>query len=115
MASYAGSRLPPGSEDPIIQAFKENPYSDGSGVQRQPGELPKLPTKLVRNLNAGNDLEVFKYPSLGDKIYFQASWKNIVEHVGKDGSPFLVVTRETKFWNQKGEVLCITRGSNIRR
>jgi hypothetical protein len=115
MASYAGSRLPPGSEDPIIRAFRENPNSDGIGGVRSPGALPKLPTPLVRILNAGNDCEVLKYPSLGDKIYFQSSYHKIVEHVGKDGNAFLVVTLETRFWNQRGETLCYTRGSTIRR
>lgn len=115
MVSYFGQRLAPGSEDPVIRAFLANPSSDGIGGVRQAGELPTIPTKLVRILNAGNDVEVLKYPSLGDKIYFQASYANIVEHVGRDGNPFLVVTMETKYWNQKGEILCITRASSIRR
>jgi hypothetical protein len=35
--------------------------------------------------------------------------------VGRDGKPFLILTRETRYWNQKDDVLCITRASTIRR
>lgn len=115
MVSYMGSRLPPGEEDPITRAFRENPMSDGIGGVRQRGGLPPIPTKLVRILNAGNDIEVYKFPSIGDKIRYQSSYKDIQGHVGRDGTPFLTVVTETRYWNQKGELLCITRAASIRR
>jgi hypothetical protein len=115
MVSYLPGRLPPGEEDPITRAFRENPQSDGIGGVRRRGTLPDIPTHLRRRLNAGNEIEVYKYPSLGDKIYYQNSYQNIRERVGRDGNPFLIVTTETRFWNQKGELLCITRQSSIIR
>ena len=74
-----------------------------------------MPTNLVRVLNAGNELEIFQYPSIGDKIFFQHRYSDIRERVGRDGKPFLIVTNETTYKNQKDEVLCITRASSIRR
>ena len=112
------NRTPPGTTDPITQAFRENPVSDGiqnmvRGDQR--GRLPEIPTDLVRTLNAGNEIEVFMYPSLGDTIFSQSKIANIHERVGRDGSHMLITTTETTYTNQKDEVLCITRASGIRR
>ena len=115
MVSYMSSRLPPGEEDPITRAFQENPQSDGIGGVAHPGELPPLPTNLMRILNAGNELETYKYPSIGDKIHYQHRYADIRERTGRDGNSFLIVTRETTFRNQKEELLCITRASTIRR
>ena len=116
MVSYMSGRLSPSHGDPVTRAFQDNPQSDGIGGVRREGELPPIPTGLVRILNAGNELEIYKYPSIGDSIYFQNKYADIRERAGRDGtSPFLIVTRETTFRNQKGEVLCITRASTIRR
>ena len=115
MVSYMASRNPPNSEDPITRAFEEDPMSDGIGRVERLGSLPRGPTDLVRVLNAGNELEIYKYPSIGDKIFFQNKYSDIRERVGRDGKPFLIVTTETTYKNQKEEVLCITRASSIRR
>ena len=110
------NKLVPGSEDPVSRAFRENPVSDGiGGVRSSRGGLPEIPTKLKRILNAGNEIEVFKYPSLGDRIFSQTKIADIVEREGRDGSHMLIVTTETEYTNQKGERLCITRASSIRR
>ena len=114
--TYLERRTRPSAEDPITRAFKENPVSDGiGGIEVGRGGLPDIPTELVRILNAGNEIEVYKYPSLGDRIFSQAKIANIVERTSRDGSPMLIITNEITFTNQKGEVLCITRASQIRR
>ena len=112
MESYMTSRIRPDQDDPITRAFEENPESDG--VER-PGALPPVPTHLVRVLNAGNEIEVYQYPGIGDKIYFQNRYSDIRERVGREGNPFLIITVETSYRNQKEELLCITRQSSIRR
>ena len=74
-----------------------------------------VPTSLKRILNAGNEIELRQYPKLGDRIYSQARYGDIKERVGKDGTRMLIVTTETTYTNQNGEVLCILRASQIRR
>jgi hypothetical protein len=117
--SYIGRKTLAGADDPITQAFRENPESDGiGGVRdrgRKPGALPPLPTNLNRVLNAGNEIELRRYPRLGDRIYSQARYADIKGRVGKDGSEMLIVTTETIYTNQDGEVLCILRASGFRR
>ncbi|MBI4200593.1 MAG: MaoC family dehydratase N-terminal domain-containing protein [Chloroflexi bacterium] len=109
-------RTPPGAEDPVTRAFRENPASDGiGGVRRGRGALPDVPTELKRILNAGNEIELYKYPRLGDNIFSQAKYASIAERVGSDGSHMLIVTAETRYTDQQGQLLCITRASTIRR
>ena len=109
-------RTPPWDEDPVIRAFRENPVSDGiGGVREGRGYLPNIPTDLVRILNAGNEIEILQFPTLGDRIYSQSRYADITERVGRDGSSMLIVTNETHFYNQRGHLLCVTRQSGIRR
>ena len=115
MVSYMPGRLPPSEADPVTQAFEKNSYSDAYGLVKLPGELPPVPTDLVRILNGGNEVELYKYPSIGDKVYLQNRYSDIRERLGRDGNPFLIVTVETTFRNQGGQTLCITRASLIRR
>ena len=88
--SYIGRKTLAGVEDPITRAFRENPESDGIGGVREggadrKGALPPIPTPLKRILNAGNEIELYKYPTLGDHIFSQARYSDIKGRVTKDG------------------------------
>jgi hypothetical protein len=116
--TYLGRRTRPGTEDPISKAFAENPDSDGIGGIRKSAErggLPSVPTPLKRILNGGNEIEVRQYPKLGDRIFSQARYSGIRESIAKDGTRMLIITTETIFTNQDGEVLCMLRASQLRR
>ncbi len=116
--TYLG-KTPPSQDDPVTRAFKENPVSDGIGGVRGGGggrgSLPNVPTDLVRILNAGNEIEVLQYPSLGDRIYSQTRYADIIEREGRDGAHMLIITTETRYLNQRADLLCISRASSIRR
>ena len=116
--TYLGRRARPGDDDSVTAAFANNPNSDGIGGIKSVegrGGLPPVPTHLKRILNAGNEIELRQYPKIGDRIFSQAKYADIKERVGKDGSQMLIVTTETVYSNQNGEVLCILRASGIRR
>lgn len=118
--SYIGHKRLAGTEDPITRAFRENPNSDGIGGVRdggagRKGALPPIPTALKRILNAGNEIELYKYPLLGDRIYSQAKYSDIRGRITKEGVPMLVVTVQTTYTNQDDALLCILRASSIRR
>ena len=115
--TYLTSRMAPGEDDDVTRAFRDNPNSDGTGDIRlfRRGALPKIPTDLKRRLNAGNEIELLKYPTLGDMIYSQAKYANIVERVGKDGTRMLIVTSEIAYTDQNGVKLCVIRQSSIIR
>lgn len=116
--AYLGRRSPPGSEDTITAAFAANPNSDGiGGVARaeSKGGLPPIRTALKRVLNAGNEIEVRRYPRIGDRIFSQGRYARIRERITDDGKPMLIITTETTYTDQDGAVLCILRASQIRR
>lgn len=115
--TYLSRKTPPGADDPITRAFRENPNSDGIGgvEDDRRGALPPIPTPLKRIMNAGNEIELRKYPTLGDRVYSQSKIADIKERVTKDGSPMLIITTETAYTDQNGEVLCILRASTLRR
>ncbi len=115
--TYLTQKVAPGTDDPITRAFLENPNSDGIGGVREGGrgQLPKIPTDLKRRLNAGNEIEVYKYPTLGDRIYSQSKYANITERFGKDNSSMLIVTTEIAYTDQNGVKLCVIRQSSIIR
>ena len=75
-----------------------------------------MSSTLVGNLLA-RLLKLLYWFSLlrSDKIFFQNKYSDIRERSGRDGKPFLIITRETTFRNQNDAVLCITRASTIRR
>ena len=116
--TYLSRRAPPGSEDSVSRAFRENPNSDGIGgvesAERR-GNLPPVPTELRRVLNAGNSIEVYQYPTIGDTIFSQSKIAGIQERTGRDGNHMLIITTETTYTNQDDEVLCILTAASIRR
>ena len=115
--TYLGRKTPAGADDPVSRAFRENPNCDGvAGIEDSGvGALPPVPTNLRRSLNGGNEIEVYKYPMLGDQIFSQAKYADIAEKIGKDGKPFLIITTEVIYTDQDGAELCILRQVRLRR
>ncbi len=115
--TYMSSKTPPWVDDPVTRALKENPLSDGvRGFERGGrGALPELPTDLVRRVNAGNEIEILQYPSLGDRIYCQSGYTDIKERIGRDGGHMLIVSTDSIYYNQRGDLLCIIGSGSIRR
>mgnify|MGYP001197454995 CR=1 FL=1 len=109
MASYLPMRQPPSDRASLTRTFEENPGIAG------PGRLPSLPTSLSRVIEASEEMEIYKYPGIGDRINFQNRYADIVEQGGRGGGPCLSVTIETTYRNHKSEVLCIIRTSQVRR
>ena len=117
------NKTAPGTTDPISLAFEADPESDGiRGVRDasradDSGGLPSIPypPELPATLNGGNEIEVFKYPTLGDTIYAQSEIANVHERVGRAGRHMLITTTKTTYTNQDGDLLCITRATGLRR
>ena len=60
-------------------------------------------------MHAGDEIEFYRYPKIGDRIFSQARYADIQEKIGRDGEPFLLTTTEIRYWNQDGETLLIAR------
>jgi hypothetical protein len=118
MCTYMSGRRPLSEKDRMDEVMEQNPKSDGGGGMRtEKGALPRMPWPrgLNRHLHGGDEVEVFQYPKMGDKISFQRKYLDAQERVGGDGKAFLVVTSEATYWNQKNEVLCKVRTIAVQR
>ncbi|MFM9999635.1 MAG: MaoC family dehydratase N-terminal domain-containing protein [Burkholderiaceae bacterium] len=115
--THFGLKTPAGAPDRLDAAFAHDPDFDGSSVAMASGPqtLPKLPTTLVRILNAGNEIELRRYPSLGEEVFSHMRYAEITAKQDKEGRPMLVVAIETIYSTAREEVLCIVRTSQIRR
>jgi hypothetical protein len=112
MVTYIAGRKPPWEPDEMDKVMSEDWFSDGGGgMRRVEGGLTPLravaPTRS--HLHLGDEVELYRYPNLGDKIFYQSKYLDIQEKVGRRGESFLLVTRETRYWNQDNEVICVLR------
>lgn len=75
---------------------------------------PKASFKMpfVRNLNGGSEYEFLKDICAGDVISATTKVSDIRERDGKMGK-MLIITRETTYTNQDGEVVAKSRGTGI--
>lgn len=118
MISYIAGRRPPWEPDRMHEFMVKDPLSDGGGgMGRRERALPGIRTAspVKSHLHAGDEVEVLQYPKLGDRIFYQSRWVDIQEKTGRDGKPFLLVTRETRYWNQEDRLLLIVRGVGIEK
>ena len=95
--------------DPDYTGFE--PESDARGFAPT---LPPLPIRLERGLNAGTEHEVYQLPKIGDHITVKNRYSNIVQKQGKSGT-LIFYTLETIHTNQAGEVLLVTRWTQVAR
>ena len=112
MITYIAGRKPPWEPDHMDEVMNKNWFDDsGGGMWRWEEGLPSIrdyaPTKS--HLHAGDEVEIYRYPKLGDRIFYQSKYVDIQEKRDRTGKPFLLVTRETRYWNQNNETICIVR------
>ncbi len=105
-------RTPAGAPDPLDERLKRDPDFDGLTLVRVGLESPPLPLK--RTLNAGNEIEFFRYPGVGERVVAKSKILDIYEREGRSGRMVFIVN-ETIFKNDKGELLLISRQTIIRR
>ena len=117
LVSYVAGRKPPWEEDRMDQVMNSDWFSDGGGgMGRIEKTLPSIrsvaPTRSF--LHAGDEIEIYRYPKVGDRIFYQSRYVDIQEKIGHRG-PFLLSTQETRYWNQDDEVICVIRAIGIDR
>ena len=115
---YVSNRKPPWEEDHMPQIMNTDPFSDGGGgMSRQEDELPSIRSvaPIRSHLHAGDEIEFYALPVLGDKIFYQSRWIDVIEKTGRDGRPFLLQTIETTYWNQDDQILLKVRMLGIER
>ena len=118
MVHYISNRKPPWEEDMMPEIMAKDPFSDGGGgMGRRESTLTPIrdvaPTRS--HLHAGDEVELFQYPKIGDRIFYKSRWVDFQEKRGRDGKPFLLTVRETSYLNQDNALLLKVRGIGIER
>lgn len=73
----------------------------------------QLDIPLKRVLNGGTDIEYFADVCSGDALTATSKISDLTEREGRMG-PMLIVSQETTFRNQDGDIVAIMRGAAIR-
>jgi acyl dehydratase len=106
-------RSTPGSPDLLADAATDPDFDGFAGLTTTglpPLHLPQLP----RLLNGGNEVELYQLPKLGDHLTARSKYVDIYEKTGRSGIMVFIVI-ETRYTNQDGALLMISRVTLIRR
>jgi hypothetical protein len=118
---YAGLVAPPGypvhalrreadSADPLDDMDKP----DFDGVSRCFSGLPEVPIGLPREMNGGYEYELYRYARVGEKVFRQSRYKDIVQREGRSGTMVLIIIEET-YTTESGELLLKLTNTQILR
>jgi len=106
-------RRPPGTPDPFAGRAND-PHFDGIVDSTAQG-LPPLPLPQgVGLLNAGTDVEVFRYARHVETVTAKSRYYSITEKESSKG-PMLLVVIETEYRTEGGELLLRAKKTQIRR
>lgn len=105
-------RLPFGSPDPLLERA-DDPDFDGIVGSTSQG-LPPLPVKNLSLLNAGTEVDLFRYARHGEVVKSRSRYEEIYEKEGRSG-PMLFVVIGTEYANEAGEILMRVKKTQIRR
>lgn len=106
-------RLPFGTPDPFA-AHADDPDFDGIVGSTAQG-LPPLPLPPGTGLlNAGTEVELFRYARHGETVTARSSYHSITEKQNSKG-PMLLVVIETEYRNEAGDLLLRVKKTQIRR
>ncbi|MBI3757785.1 MAG: MaoC family dehydratase N-terminal domain-containing protein [Deltaproteobacteria bacterium] len=78
------------------------------------GKFPIPPTPLPRLMDGGTEIEFFLPIHAGDTLAGRSKIIDIYQKEGRTG-PLIFVVRESRFTNQKGELVLIEKGASILR
>jgi acyl dehydratase len=117
LVSYIAGRRPPSVEDNLHEQMLEDPFRDGAGGgRRTSGRTLTSVRSLIEtrtHLHTGDEVLLYRYPRLGDKIFYQTKYSDIRESRSRSGRPMLWVTTETRYWNQDDETIMVFRTTGV--
>lgn len=106
-------RRPFGTPDPFAERANDQHFDGIVGSTAQ--GLPPLPLpKDIRLLNAGTEVEVYRYARHGERVTAKSRYASITEKQSSKG-PMLIVVIESEYRAGNGDLLLRARKTQIRR
>lgn len=106
-------RRPFGTPDPFAE-HAGDPHFDGIVGSTAQGLPPLLLPRGTGLLNAGTEVEVFRYARHGEAVTAKSRYASITEKESSKG-PMLLVVIETEYRTGAGELLLRVKKTQIRR
>lgn len=107
-------RRPAGTPDPL-DALTENHDADGTQGSMGVGYgLPAIDMPYRRLLNGGNEIEFYRALKVGEIAVARPRYVDVTLKQGKSGN-LLLVTIETRFTTESGELLLVNKQTLIWR
>lgn len=118
LAAHIAQRTPPEVPDNLNELMLEDWFRDDGGrplILRTEGKLPSVRAVAGTRsqLNTGEEVELYRYPRIGDKIFYQSRYSGIFERRSRSGRLALMVITETRYWNQDDETIMILRTTGL--
>ena len=118
LAVHIAQRIPPEVEDDLNELMLEDWFRDNGRPSRARQVGRPLPSVRAvagtrSQLNAGDEVELYRYPRLGDRIFYQTRYSGIQERRSRSGRPMLMVITETRYWNQDEATIMILRTTGM--
>ena len=116
MRAVAQFRQPLGVRDLVRELDFEDDYRADDNDRREDGDHSVLidwPAG-IGTYHAGNEVEYFQFPRIGDRLSMVEKIIRIEEKVGKSGKLAVIYIDQT-YTNERGEVLLINHGTRIAR
>ena len=118
MVSFIAGRRPPWVEDNLHESLLEDWFRDGGGGGKgRPTGRTLTPVRSLAgtrsHLHTGDEVELYRYPRMGDKIFNQTSYSDIQEKRSRSGRLMLMVTTETRYWNQDDDLIMVFRTTGM--
>ncbi len=118
LTAHIAQRTPPDVGDDLNELMLEDWFRDDggrTGARHFGRSLPSVRSVAGTRsqLNAGEEVELYRYPLLGDRIFYQARYSGIQERRSRSGRPMLMVITETRYWNQNDETIMILRTTGM--
>lgn len=101
-----------GTPDPLLERAGDPDFDGIVGSTAQ--GLPPLPVKGLSLLNAGTEVELFRYARHGETVTARSRYESIYEKEGKSG-PMLFVVISTEYRSDGGDLLMRVSKTQIRR
>lgn len=106
-------RRPAGTPDPFAERASDAHFDGIVGSTAQ--GLPPLPLPQgIGLLNAGTEVEIFRYACHGETVTAKSRYSSITEKESSKG-PMLLVVIETEYRTESGELLLRVKKTQIRR
>lgn len=110
LVTHIAVRIPPHIEDDLNELMNEYWFRDTGDSDTASGgkRLTRIDsvTGTRRRIHTSDDVEMFRYPRVGDRIFYETTRTSIEEIRVRGGTvPALISRTETRYWNQDDETI----------